>query len=158
VRASSRDPDLVKEADVPPDVLIEVDGYSQSLYRHHFGLDDWAGRNINFAIKCEDSTHDIGNLIVIENANVPVAVELACGVSVVICRMHSLPHPLLASPVADHLPLTTWDQIKCGNALEASIALAREGLRPVSRGRGRIFREYLRALYELYMRADLSLD
>lgn len=157
VRASSRDADLLQAVAPPADVRVELDGYDQALYRHRFGLEGWTGRNVNFAIVCKDGTHDVGNLIVIEHAGEPIAVELACGLSVVLCQLDSLTHPMLASPIADHIPVSTWPQIKCANALEATIALAREGLRPVSRGRERIFRDYLRALGSLRAAAGLAI-
>ena len=157
LRASSTDLDLL-ETIKHAGVSVEIDGYSQSMYRHRFGLEGWGGRNVNYAIRCGDVCHDIGNLILIENDGVLVAIELAIGVSVLICRIDSLPHPIMSSPVADHLAISTWDQIKCGNALEASAALAREGLRPIARGRGRTFREYLQALSEVHRRAEIAVD
>lgn len=158
VRASSRDEDLSAAVSPPEGVFLEIDGYSQTMYRHRFGLEGWTGRNVNFAITCDDGIHDVGNLIIIEHAGTPIAVEVAFGLSVILCRIASLQHPIAASPIADHIPVANWPQIKCGNALEATVALAREGLRPVSRGRGRIFRDYLRALQILRPAAGLLIS
>jgi hypothetical protein len=154
-RVSSSDRDLCELA-ARLRSPVEVDGYAQTNYRHRFGPEGLTGRNFNFAILVDGVPLDVGNLIVIEDGGRVVGAEVAFGASVLLARALGLSHPVAASPLADQIRVRSWDEVKCVNALEVCIALASEGLRPVGRGRGRIFRGYLEALAIVHRRVGLS--
>lgn len=155
-RVASRDRDL---CDVAARLrsAVEVDGYAQTNYRHRFGPEGLVGRNFNFAILVDGVPLDVGNLILIEREGRMVGAEVAFGASVLLARTLGLSHPAVASPLADQIQVRDWDEVKCVNALEVCVALACEGLRPVGRGRGGIFRGYLEALATVRKRAELPL-
>lgn len=156
LRASSHDADLINVAAAFG--APEIDGYHQANYRHRFGVDGVRGRNFNYAILTNGAPRDVGNLILIEREGTPIGAEAAFGASVLLAHSLELPHPAMASPLADHLEVESWDQIKCVNALEACVVLGAEGLRPTGRGRGRTFRTYLEALECISARAAISLE
>lgn len=156
-RVASRDRDL-RELVTQLRSQIEVDGYAQANYRHRFGPGGLTGRNLNFAILVDEVPLDVGNLILIERGGKVIGAEVAFGASVLLARALGLNHPAAASPLADQMQVRTWDEVKCVNALEVSIALASEGLRPAGRGRGRVLRSYLEVLAIVRKRAGLSLD
>ncbi len=157
LRVASRDQDL-REVAGGLRSSVEVDGYAQTNYRHRFGPEGLTGRNFNFAILVDGVPLDVGNLIFIERDGRVVGAEVAFGASVLLARALGLSHPAAASPLADLIRVQSWDEVKCINALEVCIALASEGLRPVGRGRGRIFRGYLEALAIGRRRTGLSFD
>ncbi len=66
-----------------------------------------------------------------------------------VARLFELDHPIMASPMAAAVPITSDCGIKFADALAASTALVDAGLRPTGRGQGRILRGYLQALAAL---------
>jgi hypothetical protein len=150
VRGSSADSDLVATMRAGNKWRVELDTCEQSQFRHRYGMESVVGRNVNFAIRGRcGQLNDFANLIVIDREGESLAVEFAVGVSALLARKHDLEHPLQASPVADCLPTGTDHQRRLADAVAVAAQLLREGLRPVSRGRGGILRGYLRAVAEL---------
>ena len=143
-RVSSEDKDLV-ELCASIRVELEVDGYDQKLYRHQFGVQGLAGRNINVALRVRGELRDVGNLIAIERDGRLIGAELAFGVNCIIARRDELAHPVDASSGA-LLRNYGFPQLIAADAAGSAVALALDGLRPVARGRGGNFRSFLRIL------------
>lgn len=134
LRTSSADDDLCRAA-AATGRSCEVNGCPVARYRHVFGMDGVTGRNTNIAIVTDSGLEDVANVIVIEHAGRPVAIETAYGVNTVLARRSQLAHPVLASigavarSAGVAAPMTL-------DALGTSVALVTEGLRPIARGRG----------------------
>lgn len=150
MRVSSQDQDLLAIARRLPEPEVEIDGQDPAHYRHGFGLEGIAGRNLNWGVRRPNGAiDDVGNLVIIEEQRGPLAVEVAVGLNHLVARLFELDHPILASPVAAAVPITSDCGVKFADALAASTALVDAGLRPTGRGRGRILRGYLQALAAL---------
>jgi hypothetical protein len=150
MRVSSQDRDLLAITRRLPDPEVEIDGEDPARYRHGFGLEGIVGRNLNWGVRRPDGAiDDVGNLVVIEDRRGPRAVEVAVGLNHLAARLFELDHPILASPVAAAVPITSDCGVKLADALAASTALVDAGLRPTGRGRGRVLRGYLHALAAL---------
>jgi hypothetical protein len=158
IRAGSGDADLLGFWRARRPGLIELDGCPPARYRHTYGIAGVGGRNYNFAFPGQAGLRDVGNLVLIEMGGEPIGVELAFGVTTLLAALHDAPHPVLFSPISEHLPVDGPDWIKLADTLTASIAMLREGLRPVVSNRGRILRRYLQATGRLRARVGLPLD
>ncbi|MGI5230240.1 hypothetical protein [Actinoallomurus sp. CA-142502] len=159
IRASSLDPDLVAVVrGIPGGPAIEIDGYEEHRYRHRFGMEGYAGRNVNFAIDHPRwGLRDVGNLILIHRDGVPVAVELAFGVGTILSRAYGLDHPIQASSAGAAVPVRTPADIRLADMVSVAVVLLSEGLRPNGSGRGRILRGHLQALSRLRAEAGRSI-
>ena len=163
VRVSSTDLDLLKfwkGLDEGP--IIEIDSKDLSYYKHKYGLEHINGRNLNFALRQNGSNQfkDIGNLIVIErNGNERIAVELAFGVSTIICRMFSLYNSVQASIISKIIPFDRYNVSKFSDALSVIVHLVREELTPTaSNTRGRVLRSYIQGLIYLNKKLKINFD
>jgi hypothetical protein len=158
-RASSADEDLLAAVrSIPNGPEIEIDGYEQWRYRHRFGVDGVAGRNVNVAVRSDRwGLRDIGNIVLIERAGEPIAVELAFGVATVLSRVHDLAYPMLASAAGRAVPMRDEADMALADLLSVGVTLMREGLRPNGGNRGRILRAHLQALSCFRVRGDRSL-
>ena len=144
LRSSSADADL-RRAAASCDLPVEIDGCAPARYRHAFGIDGVTGRNTNLAIITDAGPVDVANVIIIERAGRPMAVETAYGVNMVLAQRERLAHPVLASVGAAALSRGVTSLIAL-DALGTAIGLLGEGLRPVARGRGGKLRMFLKLL------------
>ena len=159
MRISSEDPDLMRIARRLPDPVIETDGEDPSCYRHRFGMSGIGGRNLNYAIRHADGRmFNFGNLVVIEDAQGCCGIETAVGLNHFVAAIFGLDHPIVASPVAAVVSITSCSEIKFADALVASATFADAGLTPTGRGRGRTFRGYLAALAALRRPCGIPID
>ena len=158
VRADSSHGDLLDAVVAAGWPHIELDGCDPVRFRHRYGIDGVTGRNVNLALRGgRGELHDFANVIVVEAAGAPVAVEFALGVSAFLARLDGLDHPLQASPIADVMATSTDRERRLADAVAAAALLLSEGMRPVSRGRSGILRRYLRAIGTLAAE-EIALD
>ncbi|MFA4853330.1 MAG: hypothetical protein WC599_12500 [Bacteroidales bacterium] len=159
VRVSSHDIDMMNVWN-NIGAKLEIDTREINYYRHHYGLQNVIGRNINFAIKQNNlEFKDVGNLIIIENKSGQLGVELAFGVGTLLSRIYQLPHPINASLVSKIVPHKNKYSIKFADALSVVVVLSRQGIRPTaSENRGRILRKYLQSLSYFRTKLDYSVD
>jgi hypothetical protein len=158
-RTRSDDHDLLAAVRaIPGSPEIEINGYEPWRYRHRFGVDDVSGRNVNLAVRGDRwGVRDIGNIVLIERAGAPVAVELAFGVATVLSRVHDLAYPMQASAAGLAVPLRQDCDIALADMLSVGVVLMREGVRPNGSNRGRVLRAHLQALSRLRARGGWSL-
>lgn len=144
-RASSLDEDIVA-ALTRRGIPHVLDDCEESRYRHQFGLPGITGRNSNLAVRTSVGFTDVGNVISIEReSGEQVAVEIALSVSNLLCRVHDLTHPLLASAVSAALQVHPGGLMFL-DALGSAVPLVMEHLEPTSRGRGGNLRALLKVL------------
>lgn len=162
IRINSADADLMSACKSCSDkVNIEPDSRESDYYRHKLGMDGVWGRNFNIALRNTESKEfsDIGNVIVIENAEKKLGVEVALGTTIILRQMHGLDHTLDCTPVADlHL-----DDKKIRRKFEDSVivstVLYREGLRPLGqRNQSRILKQYVRSLSYFRAKAGMNIE
>jgi hypothetical protein len=144
LRSSSADADLCQAAS-GCGLPVEIDGYAAARYCHVFGIDGVTGRNTNVAIVTDAGPVDVANVIIIERAGRPIAVEAAYGVNMVLAQRECLAHPVLASVGAVALARGVSSLVTL-DALGSAVGLVTEGLSPVSRGRGGKLRLFLKLL------------
>lgn len=154
--AFDADDDLI---DLAEQGNVRVERFSDDApFRHHFGLPDVRGRNINLCLRGPDgSWADTANIITlqrpgndaefgpIEDPVSTIAVELAFGVNMVLRQWRGVGHSALAGPGATAAAYGCRNLIAV-DALHSCIALAIDGLEPRSRGRGGNYRQLLRLL------------
>lgn len=160
INIASRDEDLI-------DMLtgegmahyLYYDSQPPAYYRHKFGIEGVTGRNCNLALSCDGETFmDIGNLIIIEDAQAPLAVEAAFGLETIVTRMHGLRSSILALSAAPCFTTFSADELYIIDALVACVAIMSLNIRPTATNRGRVLRRYLQGLNQLRLNNALSID
>ena len=157
LQASVEDRDLV--ALHPANRTVELYAGDKTRYRHRYGVPGLVGRTLNYTIRDPGGTsHAVGNFIVLEMAERPVAVELAFGPSNLLARIDGLELPIQATNSAVAVPLRSWAHVRLADTLSGALVLLREGLRPVGSGRHRVTRTYLQTLSRLRRAVDMPID
>lgn len=162
IRVSSQDQDLMSACTghFSPD-NIEVDTHQPPYYRHKIGVDDVWGRNFNIALRnaSGEGFSDVGNIILIENAEKKLGVEVALGASTILKQVYNLEHVNDCYPVTGLPNMDPKVSRKLEDAIIVSTILEREGLEPSSTGnRERILRTYVRSLSYFRSRANITLE
>lgn len=111
-------------------------------YRHRFGNTSLRGKNINI-YNCQIGQEtEIGNIIVIEKDNVPVAVEVSFDIPLLLQAYYNYPHSVDTLPASEVimqiLPEYDWDKelLELADLVTLGINLMIDGLKIKSRGRG----------------------
>ncbi|GAA0772405.1 hypothetical protein GCM10008908_18600 [Clostridium subterminale] len=161
IRADSEDEDIVN-AVTRTNVTVELDACKKSDYRHVFGMENVRGRNANFAINNNGVLRDVGNLIIIERENKPIAIELSFDTTLLLFPMHHMYHPILALPSSKILyndivfNFTGVEYLVLSDFMTLSIVLILEGLKVKARGRGRNLRKIITLLSEIISELNIS--
>ncbi|MBH1891836.1 hypothetical protein I5T97_08290 [Serratia marcescens] len=160
INISSQDHDLIEMLTAEGlSPYLHFDSHSPAYYRHKFGMDDVTGRNCNLAVSCDGGAFmDIGNLIVIETPQVPLAIEAAFGVETIITRLHGLSSSILALSAAPRFSHFSAEELYIIDALIACVAIMSLDIRPIADNRGRVLRRYLQGLNRLRLNVAMSLD
>lgn len=161
LRVNKEDTDLYNLADKYRSLDIGYDDSSmpEKYYRHKLGVEGVWGRNFNYAINANGTLHDIGNLIILENAEKQFGVELALGTSTILKHYFNLPHVNSANPVPDIENLDSPLRFKFEDSMITSAVLLSEGLRPsASDNKERILRSYLRGIIYFKNKLDIPSD
>ncbi len=140
-RAWCGDSDIVGAASDSGLPLV-VDTTAARPYRHVFGMDGVAGRNTNLHV----GAPAVANVIVIERDAVPVAVELAFGINMILVGAGLVGHPVLATPAAAAGRQHGIEELISLDALHTATMLAMEGMVPGARGRRANYRDLLTIL------------
>lgn len=160
IRINSGDTDLMKACkDHFTDEKIEKDSRNSEYYRHKLGIKDVWGRNFNIALRNtnDEGYSDIGNIIVLENAEKKLGVEVALGTSTILKQLHGLDHVQDCTPVVGLEVEDETIKRKFEDAIVTSTALFKEGLRPFGKdNRNRILKKYVKSLS--YFRAKSHMD
>lgn len=166
LRVNSEDNDLLnvckKYCFGSDEVLIEENSRPLKYYQHHYGLDNLkiTGRNFNIAVQNgENAWSDVANVIVIERAGVPFAVEFAMGMSTLISNIFGLPHTMLGNTVADIFVMKNMQDYWIGDCLCVVNCLKNEGVIPnSSKMQGRIYKRYQKLLFDLCSEKKVNAD
>lgn len=149
LNVSSNDQDLLSICKkYYPNKLIRIDTKEKKYYRHQIGEEGIRGRNFNIAISNSKTGEysDIGNFIILEDAQIKRGIEVALGTSTIIKEVFNLNHVLDCYDLNPFI-LNISERVKFLDSLITSSVLLNEGLNPVSsNNRGRILKIYLRAL------------
>jgi hypothetical protein len=162
INISSQDSDLVEmlqEQGLAE--YLQFDTQPQPYYRHQFGIDNVRGRNCNLAVSYDKQTFmDIGNLIVIEDQDAPLAIEAAFGLETIVTRLHGLDSSIFAldADAAGHFTEFTAETLYIIDAVIASVAIMSLNIKPIADNRGRVLRRYLQGLNGLRLKNEISMD
>jgi len=164
IRLSSQDKDLLTACfSTVPHIALERDSQPRTYYKHKYGLDEHCiqGRNFNFAIRDvrTDDYKDIGNLIVIEKKDVPIAVESAFGMSAIISRIFGCFHTTQATIISEFVECSDYDHCKFADCIAVVVHLILEGVRPnSSKMQGRILKKYLDGIWWFCKELEISMS
>ena len=164
IRVSSKDKDFLVCAYKAPkhlEFLIDIDESDDLIcYRHHYGVSELLGRNINFSIKNKKigEFKDIGNIIVIEKKGTPFAVEMGMGVSTLIAKIFSLENSIEASIISKAVPFKSGFTSKFSDALSIAVVMIREKIKPGSRDKARLLRTCLESITYFRFKLGISLE
>lgn len=152
IRIHSKDTDMLNACQkVIPYIKTEIDSMPEKYYKHKYGMDSCGiqGRNFNIAIKDTRTGKfgDIGNIIVIERNNEPIATESALGLNTLIARMNGLSHTVQATVIADFIDCRSYDYCRFADCVAVISHLFAENIRPNSSNRvSRLLKKYLRGV------------
>lgn len=160
IAVSSQDNHFLKCIKQISGLSIDIDSKPLLYYKHKYGARDIRGRNFNFAINYNKNkaSRDIGNIILIEKRNNPIAVEMGFGVSTLIAGVFNLTNSIEASVISEVVPFKKGYVSKFSDALSAAIVMLKLNIIPGSRDKERILRTYLEALCYFKKKLHLTFD
>lgn len=164
IRISSNDGDLTSSClKVLPFIKTEINSKQNNYYKHSYGMDIYgiSGRNMNIALKnyLTKDYEDIGNIVVIEKHNNPVAVELAFGLSTIISSVYGCNHTIQATPIADFFECINYDRCRFADCISVVMHLAFEGVYPNStKMAGRLMKKYIQGIVFYRKKFGISLS
>jgi len=158
IRISSADTDLIDACKKRyGESNLEIDSRKPEYYRHNIGMEGVRGRNFNIALRNPkaEGFADIGNIIILEDAQKQLGVEIALGSTTILKQLYGLDHVQDCTPVIGLNVENETIRRKFEDAIITSAVLCREGLRPFGQNnRNRILKQYVRSLS--YFRAKSS--
>ncbi len=164
VQVSADDEDLQKFWKLNSNVEMEVGKQDSKYYRWKYGNQDMFGRGITIGVNSQrdEAYKEVGNIIKIEKAGKEIAVESGFGVEAIIARIFGLSHTLMSSGIAKAFDLRAQDnsdmsRYKLADALFGTCIIIKNGVKPGSRDRARILRNYIKAVCLYACRLNLTL-
>ncbi|WP_163004275.1 hypothetical protein [Pseudomonas viridiflava] len=137
---------------------LDLDTHELAYYRHTFGMQGIWGRNCNFSVSYSGSDFmDIGNLIIIEEAQRKIAAEAAFGLETVSSRLKGYDSSIYALDIASGFTNFTKEALYIIDAIAACISILSFGIRPIADNKGRVLRRYLQGISTLRSKAQISL-
>ena len=162
IRISSADTDLIDACKQRyGGDNLEIDSRKPEYYRHNIGMEGVRGRNFNIALRNPNGEGfaDIGNIILLEDAQKQLGVEIALGSTTILKQLYGLDHVQDCTPV---IGLNTENETirrKFEDAIITSAVLYREGLRPFGQNnRNRILKQYVRSLSYFRAKSGISIE
>ena len=164
VRINSADTDLINACKQNnKNDILEMDSRDPEYYKHKIGIDGVRGRNFNIALQSskpgENSFIDVGNVIILEDAERSLGVESALGSTMILKQLHGLDRVQDCMPVTGLIVENEDIKGKFEDAIITSTVLYREGLRPFGQhNRNRILKQYVRALSYFRAKSKISIE
>ena len=119
------------------------------------------GRNFNLAIRSpkDGVFRDIGNIIVIEDADTKYGVEAAFGESNTISKINGLDNSIQADYISYFIDTTDKRNIKLADSVSVTTHLIHEGVKPGgSNTQRKVLREYIKAMLYWSEKNGVSLE
>lgn len=158
IKINSKDTDLM-ECVKNSGLNLEIDRCDINYYRHEYGLLGVIGRNFNLAIRNKKGEFkDTGTIVIIEKNRKKIAAEMGFGVSTLIAGIYSLTNSIESSIISKVIPFKKGFTSKLEDAFSAAIVMIKSGVKPASRDKGRILRQYLSAIDYLRRKCGYSID
>lgn len=153
IRINSKDKDLIDSIkSIDKRIIREYDTFGEKYYKHKYGLEaeKITGRNFNIGVrkKGTDMFLDIGNIIVMENEEEPLAVELALGNCTISMSYFGVDSTVASSKISDVFEVNTVEKTKFADALIVVAVLMLEDIKKFKSHRWfeYNFRRYCKAL------------
>ena len=147
INISSKDMDLLELLEsVWNPIALVFDTKDPKYYTHRYWLDDITWRNFNFVLKDEKSWlfNDIGNYIIIEDAEKKYWIESWFGNNVIMKEVYSLDHVLDCSFISNIVPWNSVAHRKLQDSIIVSFLMCELGIIPRRHEtKWRVFKRYL---------------
>lgn len=162
ISVSSSDTDLleiIKQLNKNYKFSLDIAGLDNiDRYRHKYGEENISGRNFNISIKNQKTNEfkDIGNIILIEKGNTPIAAEMGIGVETLISKKFNLNNSIEASPISKIIKYKSGLTTKFSDTLSVVVVMLKEKIIPGSRDKARLLRTNLLAL--TYFKHKLGIE
>ncbi|MFA6386611.1 MAG: hypothetical protein WCW04_02480 [Candidatus Paceibacterota bacterium] len=129
-------------------------------YRHKYGEENISGRNFNISIKNQKTNEfkDIGNIILIEKNNIPIATEMGIGVGTLISKKFNLSNSIEASSISKIIKYKSGLTTKFSDTLSVVVVMLKEKITPGSRDKARLLRTNLLALTYFKHKLDIGIE
>jgi len=140
---------------------LEIDSRKPEYYRHNIGMDGVRGRNFNIALRNPNAEGfaDIGNIILLEDAQKQLGVEIALGSTTILKQLYGLEHVQDCTPVIGLNMENETIGRKFEDAIITGVVLYREGLRPFGQNnRNRILKQYVRSLSYFRAKSGINIE
>lgn len=161
IRVSSSDVDLLNACAQRCKDILEIESRKPEYYRHKIGMEGVRGRNFNIALRNSDGNGfaDVGNIILLEDDAKQLGVEIALGAAMILKQLYGLDSVQDCTPVVGLNIENEAVKRKFEDAIITSVALFREGLRPLGQhNRNRILKQYVRSLSYFRAKAGMSIE
>ena len=162
IRISSADTDLIDACKKRyGESNLEIDSRKPEYYRHNIGMEGVRGRNFNIALRNTNAEGfaDIGNIILLEDAQKQLGVEIALGSTTILKQLYGLDHVQDCTPVMGLNVENETIRRKFEDAIITSAVLYREGLRPFGQNnRNRILKQYVRSLSYFRAKSGINIE
>lgn len=162
IRISSADTDLIDACKQRyGEDNLEIDSRKPEYYRHNIGMEGVRGRNFNIALRNPNGEEfaDIGNIILLEDAQKQLGVEIALGSTTILKQLYGLDHVQDCTPVIGLNVENETIRRKFEDAIITSAVLCREGLRPFGQNnRNRILKQYVRSLSYFRAKSGINIE
>lgn len=162
IRISSTDTDLISACKQHyGEDNLEMDSRKPEYYRHNIGMEGVRGRNFNIALRNPNGEGfaDVGNIILLEDAQKQLGVEVALGSTTILKQLYGLDHVQDCTPVIGLSMENETVRRKFEDAVITSTVLFREGLRPFGKSnRNRILRQYVRSLSYFRVKSGINIE
>lgn len=162
IRISSADTDLISACKQRyGESNLEMDSRKPEYYRHNIGMEGVRGRNFNIALRNPNGEGfaDIGNIILLEDAQKQLGVEIALGSTTILKQLYGLDHVQDCTPVIGLNMENETIRRKFEDAIITSTVLYREGLRPFGQSnRNRILKQYVRSLSYFRAKSGINIE
>ena len=143
-------------------IIREYDTFEEKYYKHKYGLEseEITGRNFNIGVRKKGTSTflDIGNIIVMENKKMQLAVELALGNCTISMSYFGTNSTVSGSRISDVFEVNTIEKTKFADALIVVAVLLFEGINNIKSHRWfeYNFRKYCKAIF--YWKEKLNVN
>ena len=163
IRINSKDKDLLNSIkNIDQRIIREYDTFEEKYYKHKYGLEseEITGRNFNIGVRKKGTSTflDIGNIIVMENKKMQLAVELALGNCTISMSYFGTNSTVSGSRISDVFEVNTIEKTKFADALIVVAVLLFEGINNIKSHRWfeYNFRKYCKSIF--YWKEKLNIN
>jgi len=161
-RIKSSDQDFLEACKAREGLILEVDSKKSEYYKHKIGIEGINGRSFNIALRNPEGNDfsDVGNIIILEDAEKQLGIETALGATTILKQLYGLDHVQDCTPVIGLQGIEDEAiRRKFEDAVITSSVLYSEGLRPFGQhNRNRLLKQYVRSMSYFRAKTGMNLE